>query len=1003
MKQTTTTIIAILLLWCCGLSVYAQSITKNTSGKQFHFTYLANFNDVYRATLQLKVVVEKACYITTRYNATGTYWNGWDNTWVFPGIYTFEVPNDNVINNPSANTGISSFKTITLMSSENVCVYAINHSNLSTDATGILPVPAWGTEYRLATGIPVPSASNSLSALYAVVANENGTVVTLHNGTNITLDEGEVYHFTGAAEEDMTGLRITANKPIGVFSGNGGTAGPGQFGSVCIPSNFPGRVTADHTYEQLWSVDKWSTEFLAFPIATPGSGSIPTGNNWGGMLAVVARENVTNITLSGGIVGTPLNNILHAGDYWYTCTYMTGLTKIVSDKPIMVFLILPDATVTTILPTNQQIQHTLVSPFILSSNSNIDQHGIDILVPAAHWNQMIIKHNGADSTASYTPTPNTHFPEWYHIRKDLPNVDADIEITCPNGFLAYLSGSGHAESYTFSVGGFPLQNYFTIQEKETLIDTYYYNTAEITHTFELTDTIIVKRTVELPFDSISWLMNGEPVLITENTNNTNTLEFSALTLLPGKNTISMLIHSGTTIDTLTGNVWWKPRKEFTIQEKDTTIDTPHENTERTTHTFELTDTIIVKRTVEFPFDSISWLINNIPYSIPENVNHTNTLDFPASALLQGENTISMLIHSGTTINTLTGIVWREITKGFTIQEKHTTIDTYYANTKKSTHTFDSIDIIIVKRIVPLPFDSISWLINGEPYPIMENTNHTNTLNFPALALSPCENTISMLIHSGGIIDTLIGNVWLQFLIRGTMFPFVHTDWDEPEYDRVFNALFPVTASLYELPPFGKDDPIEEIHKSAPIETVRAVYYDGSTYVPGTPKYPGIIGRTNQPGVPINWSRINKQQDTTTNYTPVTGIGDIPIGSHAVGMFTFEDAVIGKDYILYLHRPGHLARYARVTITYGGTLGHRFLIPGDLNGNGKIDSQDISLLNSNFSAYGRPGYNPDFDLDANARVESHDGSLINRFYLNSTQNIYSDTFDWIIEYYLQPSP
>ena len=238
-------------------------------------------------------------------------------------------------------------------------------------------------------------------------------------------------------------------------------------------------------------------------------------------------------------------------------------------------------------------------------------------------------------------------------------------------------------------------------------------------------------------------------------------------------------------------------------------------------------------------------------------------------------------------------------------------------------------------------------------------------------------------------------------IRGTMFPFVHMNsGDDPEGDRAFNALFPVTASLYEIPPAGLEDPIEAIDNSTPIQSVRAVYYDGSIHIPGTPKYPGMLGRRNQPGVPINWGRIQQEQDPATNHTPVTGVRDVPIGD-PVGMFTFENVTIGREYVLYLHRPGYLTRYAKITVEPNGVLGHRFLIPGDLNGDSRISSQDVSLLSGNFSAYGRPAYNPAFDLDANARVESHDNSLLN-YYLNCTLNIYTDTFDFVRWYYSLPS-
>ena len=453
MKHITTTLI-IALIWCCSLSAYAQSATT-TAGKEFYITYLCNYEG---DNLLLKVVVEKPCTITAKYNATNptvTYWNGWDGTAeVQPGIYTKPVTVNDVISHPIdpvfGTAGVTSTKTITLESTEDVSVYAINHAVVSTDATCILPVTAWGKEYRLATGIGVP--------LIAVVASTDNTDVTLPDGiTTITLHKNQVYHTT--ENYHAIGEKITATEPVAVFSGSFGSLGPGQNGSFgCTSSSFsssPYNASADHTYEQLWSVDKWGTEFVVFPVATPGSyASYGYNANWGGMLLIIPDQSGTDVTLTGGINAT-FNNL---NTPWQSvCAAMDGITKISSTEPIMVLLVLPDATMTTIHPIHQRTTRTLVSPFVLPSNTNIDQHAIDLLVPAAWWSRTVIKEDGmvvldcnfSDNTYNIIDT----YDGWHHIRKDWdPNQYANVEvdITCLGGFQAYVSGSGGAESYAFS-------------------------------------------------------------------------------------------------------------------------------------------------------------------------------------------------------------------------------------------------------------------------------------------------------------------------------------------------------------------------------------------------------------------------------------------------------------------------------------------------------------------------------------------------------------------------
>jgi len=541
-------ITTLILLPNSCLSLYAQSNAAN-AGKEFHVSFLHQFLPNY--ALQIKVVVEKACTITAQYNnQSGVYWNGWNNTLVSPGIYTANVSKNDVVSIPPVGAGVITSRTLTLTSTENICVYAINYVNLSTDATCALPVSTWGTEYRLATGVPCLTSDQSA---YAVVASESGTIVTLHDNSTITLNKNEVYHYIHTAAVTMTGMRVAATKPVALFSGATRSNAPGTLWGC--PASL-GTGSPDHLYEQLWSVDKWGKDFFAFPVLS-ANGS----NNWGGMLSLVANENGTNIAVSGGINGgTTLNYALDEGEKQYVCSVMSGLTRIVSNKPIMVFLVLPDASVMSIPPTNQRIQHALVAPFILSGTTNINQHGIDLLVPAAYWPQTVIKHDGVViSNSLYTVNPSTHFPDWYHIRRDLTNVDITIDISCPGGFLAYLSGYGTNESYGFSAsaGAYNLKKYFTIQEKGTTIDTYYENTTQITHTFELSDIIVVKRTLETPFDSVTWLVNGIKYATAENSNMMNTLNFLASALHSGENTITMSVRfSGTNADSLyTGRVW----------------------------------------------------------------------------------------------------------------------------------------------------------------------------------------------------------------------------------------------------------------------------------------------------------------------------------------------------------------------------------------------------------------------------------------------------------------
>jgi hypothetical protein len=232
-------------------------------------------------------------------------------------------------------------------------------------------------------------------------------------------------------------------------------------------------------------------------------------------------------------------------------------------------------------------------------------------------------------------------------------------------------------------------------------------------------------------------------------------------------------------------------------------------------------------------------------------------------------------------------------------------------------------------------------------------------------------------------------------MRGTVFPFVYTGSEEE--DIVFDALFPFEAFLYELPPLDNPelDPLEYLETALPVHRTKAVHYDGSIYVANTPKYPGIPGRTNITGVPIRWMG-GRTQDPETDYSVLSGPDDLPSGD-PVGVYTFENLPMGASYILGLTRPGYLTRYSKITVEEEGWLNHRYLLPGDCDGNGQIQSQDISALNGNRINYPRAGYNARYDLDANGAIESFDSSLLN-FHMNASRWSYQDTYEYLLWFY-----
>ncbi|MDL2315359.1 hypothetical protein LJC16_03765, partial [Bacteroidales bacterium OttesenSCG-928-C19] len=225
-----------------------------------------------------------------------------------------------------------------------------------------------------------------------------------------------------------------------------------------------------------------------------------------------------------------------------------------------------------------------------------------------------------------------------------------------------------------------------------------------------------------------------------------------------------------------------------------------------------------------------------------------------------------------------------------------------------------------------------------------------------------------------------------YTLRGTVFPFVYI---EEEASEEFNKLFVVTASLYALP--TAPNPFIELASSTPLHTDTLVLYDGSIHVPGTPLKPGTIGLTNNPGVPISWNMIGKSVGDIDD-TEVS-VGQKP--NTNIGMYTLEGVPAG-DYLLVISRAGYLTRYAKITVSGDGTLGHRELLCGDVNSDNFVTISDLSLLNANKYSYPSTSYNTRYDLDGNGIVDKNDKDLI-LFLLNASYLMYTDSYDWILNY------
>jgi hypothetical protein len=221
-----------------------------------------------------------------------------------------------------------------------------------------------------------------------------------------------------------------------------------------------------------------------------------------------------------------------------------------------------------------------------------------------------------------------------------------------------------------------------------------------------------------------------------------------------------------------------------------------------------------------------------------------------------------------------------------------------------------------------------------------------------------------------------------YTIYGTMFPFVYD-----ENDLELSSMFDVSVKLYAVPPKGSN-PILSIIKATPLYSTKATYYDGSIYIPGTPIDPGKIGKNDNPGEHIDWTDIGK----TAIYPVYTPVEPDQIPDPPVGMFKFENVVPGS-YILEIYRQGYIIRWGEVKIDEDGmSLGHRELIAGDVNDDLIIDMSDPSIVNSKYSNKTDANYDPRYDLNGDGKVNFEDVLIIIENF-GASIGTYEETRSW----------
>ena len=448
-----------LLLVLFSTNAFSQG-APTTQGKEFWVSWGGvGVLDASGTSLQVRMIATRATSVTLTYTAL----SGGSKTQTFNlvagQVYTHELTlaqKEAVYHGRNTPVGTTN-RSLRITSNENISVFAINLRGATTDATNVLPVSNLGTEYfNLSYMSHNPSSSIRYGDSYIIIASASGTTnVRNHLGATIPLTQGQVYSFYTDGQDDLTGNRITSDKPVAVFTTNQGTM---------IPF---GVYAADILYQQLAPVSSWGNRFIV-PVTSATKGSFTRNRD---RIRILASQNGTKITRTGGTVqtnvsgaSTNLNN-LNAGQFVELEISGNGC-YISADKPIAVasYLIsastfgesdqLGDPAMAWVPPIEQTVSRSAIAPFFSEGLSILqdDHHYALIVTPTATKNETTIAINTGTpqplSGGTWIDNPASGY-SFYKYNFPSTNKTDVYYIENHAGFSVLGYGLGGYESYYY--------------------------------------------------------------------------------------------------------------------------------------------------------------------------------------------------------------------------------------------------------------------------------------------------------------------------------------------------------------------------------------------------------------------------------------------------------------------------------------------------------------------------------------------------------------------------
>ncbi|MCE7996194.1 MAG: PKD domain-containing protein [Roseivirga sp.] len=455
----------VLLLVLAGAKLTAQE--RSTAGTDFWFGFMQNLDGSLESSLEI--------FITAAQPANGTIavpGQGLINFQVLPGeTFKYEVASER--NNPYAASGSERIenKGIHITADADVSVFAFNRRFRSADASIILPTPALGSQYYVASYFEHAPSNDiygdrfSDSELLVVGVEDNTririkpTVRTLGGRQagrffEITLDQGEVYQVK--AQGDLSGTLIETvaaqdecnGQKFAVFGGNQWTrvsddtcynAATSEFGQI------GGAFAGDHLFEQMLPVTTWGRDFTVLPFETRDGGYL---------VRMTASRPNTVITVNGSeevVLAEPgdfetINTNEPLGLSANFPIQVAQFSKSLScDLPFDEFG--PGDPFMLMVSPNEQTFRQIT--FNALASDVIDRYFLNVITPTEEVGGVLLNGNSVSSEFSpFVPNPDISVA----VIEVVKGQDITLTSSDERGFIAYVYGFGPIESFGYVAG-----------------------------------------------------------------------------------------------------------------------------------------------------------------------------------------------------------------------------------------------------------------------------------------------------------------------------------------------------------------------------------------------------------------------------------------------------------------------------------------------------------------------------------------------------------------------